>query len=186
MIKDNENAGNLIVRPIGIVRNNNSEPSLVAGNEGIKMEEQHKANMKQIRQINEEISEIIIDNDIIDILEGVEKYSHLIILYWAHKVPEQSRSLTKVHPMGRECFSKVGIFATCSPARPNPILMTVVRLRGIRGNVLEVTGLDAVDGSPVVDIKPYVRNFYPEDKISIPEWMQQIHKEFEENSFKNS
>lgn len=88
--------------------------------------------------------------------------------------------------MGRECFSKVGIFATCSPARPNPILMTVVRLHGIRGNVLEVTGLDAVDGSPVVDIKPYVRNFYPEDKISIPEWMQQIHKEFEENSFKNS
>ena len=81
MIKDNENAGNLIVRPIGIVRNNNSEPSLVAGNEGIKMKEQHKANMKQIRQINEEISEIIIDNDIIDILEGVEKYSHLIILY---------------------------------------------------------------------------------------------------------
>jgi tRNA (Thr-GGU) A37 N-methylase len=80
--------------------------------------------------------------------------------------------LTKVPPIGREYFSKVGIFATCSSARPNPILMTVVRLCSIRGNVLEVKGLDAIDGGPVVDIKPYVRNFYPEDKISIPEWMQ--------------
>ena len=185
MIKNNEKAESFILRPIGIVRNNNQEPSLVAGNEGIKMKEQQEANIKHVRQMNEETSEIIIDKNIVDILEGIEEYSHLVILYWAHKVPEQSRSLTKVHPMGRDCFSKVGIFSTCSPARPNPLLMTVVSLCGIRENILEVTRLDAVDGSPVVDIKPYVKNFYPQDKISIPEWMQHIQKEFEENSFKN-
>ena len=182
MVKNNEKTECFILRPIGIVKNNNQEPFLVAGNDGIKMKEQAQANMKRVHQINEEPSEIVIDEDIIDILEGIEEYSHLVILYWAHKVPEQSRSLTKVHPMGRECFSKVGIFSTCSPARPNPMLMTVVRLCGIRGNILEVTGLDAVNGSPVIDIKPYVRNFYPQDEISIPRWMQDIQKEFEENS----
>lgn len=185
MIKNKEKAEDFILRPIGIVKNNNIEPFLVASDDGIKMKEQHEANMKHVRQIHEETSEIILDKNIIEIIEGIEEYSHLVILYWAHKVPEQSRSLTKVHPMGRECFSKVGIFATCSPARPNPILMTVVRLSGIRDNILEVTGLDAVDGSPVIDIKPYVRNFYPQDTISIPEWMQYIQKEFDEKSFHN-
>jgi len=185
MIKNNEKAESFVLRPVGVVRNNNHEPFLVAGDDGIKMKDQHEANLKRVREMHEEKSEIIINPNIVDILEGIEEYSHLVILYWAHKVPEQSRSLAKVHPMGRECFSKVGIFATCSPARPNPILMTVVRLLGIRENILEVTGLDAVDGSPVIDIKPYVKNFYPEDKISIPEWMQHIHKEFEENTFRN-
>lgn len=185
MVKNNGKTDHFIIRPIGTIKNNNQEPFLVAGNDGIKMKEQAQADIKSVRQINEEISEIVINEDIIDILDGIRGYSHLVILYWAHKVPEQSRSLTKVHPMGRECFSKAGIFSTCSPARPNPILMTVVRLCGIRDNVLEVTGLDAVNGSPLIDIKPYVRNFYPQDKISIPKWMQDIQKEFEEGSLKN-
>lgn len=181
---NNENLS-FILKSVGVVRNNNHEPFLVAGDDGIEMKEQHEDNMKRVRQIHEEISEIILDKNLIDILEGIEEYSHLIILYWAHKVPEQSRSLTKVHPMGRECFSKVGIFATCSPARPNPILMTVVRLCGIKGNVLEVKGLDAIDGSPVVDIKPFLRKFCPEEEVSIPSWMKHIQKEYDENTFRN-
>ena len=79
--------------------------------------------------------------------------------------------------MGREDISKRGIFCTCSPARPNPVLMTVVRLKGRKGKVLEVLGLDAVDGSPVVDIKPYVKDFYPQASVCIPEWMQQLQEE---------
>lgn len=180
-----EDSTSIVLYPVGIIRNSITEPFLVAGNDGIKMREHHKANMKQIREMHEETSEVIIDKELIDILEGIEEYSHLIILYWAHKVPNESRSLTKVHPTGRECFSKVGIFATCSPARPNPVLMTVVRLCGIRDNVLKVKGLDAVDGSPVIDIKPYLGKHCPPEEISIPEWMKQIQKEFNENSSKN-
>jgi len=82
--------------------------------------------------------------------------------------------------MGRKEFPLVGIFSTCSPARPNPVLTTVVRLCGRKGNTLTVTGLDAVDGSPVVDIKPYVKDFYPQDRVLIPEWMQRLQREVAE------
>jgi tRNA (Thr-GGU) A37 N-methylase len=76
--------------------------------------------------------------------------------------------------MGRKDLPEVGIFSTCSPARPNPVLTTVVRLVRRRDNVLEVTGLDAINGSPVIDIKPYVSEFYPREDIRIPAWMEQI------------
>ncbi|HPE52295.1 MAG TPA: TrmO family methyltransferase, partial [Methanothrix soehngenii] len=61
--------------------------------------------------------------------------------------------------------------------RPNPVLMTVVHLKGRKGNVLEVLGLDAVDGSPVIDIKPYVKDFFPQEDVHIPEWMQRLQEE---------
>lgn len=68
----------------------------------------------------------------------------------------------------------MGIFSTCSPARSNPVLMTVVRLVQREGNVLRMTGLDAIDGSPVIDIKPSVSEFHPREGIRIPAWMERI------------
>jgi len=85
-----------------------------------------------------------------------------------------------VHPMGRADIPKTGIFSTCSPARPNPVLATVVRLHARRGNVLEVTGLDAVDGSPLIDIKPYVPSHYPQADVRVPAWMEELMKEIDE------
>ena len=79
--------------------------------------------------------------------------------------------------MGRKDYPIQGIFSTCSPARPNPVLMTVVRLIERKDNILVVTGLDAVNESPVIDIKPYVGRFYPDEDIRIPDWMQQIQQE---------
>jgi tRNA (Thr-GGU) A37 N-methylase len=79
--------------------------------------------------------------------------------------------------MGRRDLPEVGIFSTCSPARPNPVLTTVVRLIRREKNVLTVTGLDAIDGSPVIDIKPYVSEFYPREGVRIPAWMEQIQEE---------
>jgi tRNA (Thr-GGU) A37 N-methylase len=76
--------------------------------------------------------------------------------------------------MGRKEYPLVGIFCTCSPARPNPVLMTVVRLHKKEGNILKVSGLDAIDGSPVIDIKPYVEDFYPRKDVRISGWMQRI------------
>ena len=79
--------------------------------------------------------------------------------------------------MGNPEYPLVGLFSTCSPARPNPILTTVVRLIEKEGNVLHVTGLDAIDKSPVLDIKPHVREFYPAGEVRIPEWMERIQAE---------
>ena len=172
-----QTSSGIVLRQVGIIKNKIEKPFLVASGDGLKMQEDLEDALGKIDETPEVISNIIIDECLAGILDGIEEYSHLIILYWAHKVPEEGRLLTKVHPMGREDISKRGIFCTCSPARPNPVLMTVVRLKGRKGNVLEVLGLDAVDGSPVVDIKPYVKDFYPQEGVRFPEWMQQLQEE---------
>jgi tRNA-Thr(GGU) m(6)t(6)A37 methyltransferase TsaA len=168
--------------PVGIIKNRIEEPFLVAGDAGLEMRGKLDATMEHVRETRQAISEIVIDETLADTLDGIEEYSHLVVLYWAHKVPEEGRSLVKVHPMGRSEIPSVGIFSTCSPARPNPVLTTVVRLCGRRENVLEVAGLDAVDGSPVVDIKPYVKDFYPQSGVRIPDWMEHLQNEVDEDN----
>jgi len=163
-----------ILHPVGVIHNRITEPFLVAGKDGLTMRASHEAMVERVRRTDTEVSEIVIREELVDILEGIDEYSHLVILYWAHAVPGERRSLTRVHPMGRKDLPEVGIFSTCSPARPNPVLTTVVRLVVRRDNVLEVTGLDAIDGSPVIDIKPYVSEFYPREGVRIPAWMEQI------------
>lgn len=163
--------------PVGIIKNRIEEPILVAGNVGLEIRGKFDATMDHAREVRQAISKIVIDEKLVDILDGIEEYSHLMVLYWAHKVPEEGRSLTKVHPMGRSEIPELGIFSTCSPARPNPVLTSVVRLCGRRGNVLEVAGLDAIDGSPVVDIKPYVKDSYPQEGVRVPDWMERLQKE---------
>lgn len=162
------------LRAVGIIRNEIKEPFLTAGDSDIKIQGEIDAVRAEIRESYQMISDIIINEDIVDILSGIEEYSHLVVIYWAHKVPDQSRLLTQVHPMGRKEAPLSGIFCTCSPARPNPVLMCVVRLCSREENILRVKGLDAVDGSPVIDIKPYVKEFYPQKEVYVPEWMQQL------------
>lgn len=167
----------ITLHPVGTVHNNITKPTLVAGKDGLSLQGSHAAMVERSRSTGTEVSEIVIREDLEDILTGIEEYSHLVVLYWAHAVPGDRRTLTRVHPMGRKDFPEVGIFSTCSPARPNPVLTTVVRLVQREGNVLRVTGLDAINGSPVIDIKPYASEFYPREGVRIPAWMQQIHDE---------
>ena len=77
----------------------------------------------------------------------------------------------------------MGIFATRSPARPNPICLTTVRLVKRKANVLKVEGLDALDGSPLLDIKPYTPSYEAADEVKLADWMMQLHKEFAEDPF---
>ncbi|HPE62609.1 MAG TPA: tRNA (N6-threonylcarbamoyladenosine(37)-N6)-methyltransferase TrmO [Methanothrix sp.] len=169
------------LQPVGFIKNRIEEPFLVAGGAGLEMRGEFDSTMDHVRELRQSISEIVIDESLVALLDGIEEYSHLVVLYWAHKVTEEGRSLTRVHPMGRRDLPEVGIFSTCSPARPNPILMTVVQLCGRRENVLEVEGLDAVDGSPVVDIKPYVKDSHPQEGVRVPDWMEQLQKEVREH-----
>lgn len=86
-------------------------------------------------------------------LKMVESYRHLIVLYWLHLADRNK--LTAIPP--HENVEK-GVFATRSPNRPNPIGISVVRLLKRNGRFLEVTGLDAIDGTPILDIKPYFKD----------------------------
>lgn len=167
----------MVLRAVGIVKNRVKEPILRAGEKDIEMQGEMDDVKKKINAVYNAMSEIIIEKSCINLLDGIDDYSHLVVLYWAHKVPESSRLLTNVHPMGKKENPLMGVFSTCSPARPNPLLMTVVRLHKKDKNVLHVSGLDAIDGSPVLDIKPYVMEFYPREDIRIPEWMRRIQDE---------
>ena len=135
--------------------------------------------MEKFRDVPDAVSEIILKEEYVELCEDIEQYSHLVIIYWGHEITEEGRSLKKVHPMGVTTNPLTGLFCTSSPARPNPVLTKVVPLVGVNGNVLTVRGLDAIDKSPVIDIKPYVREFYPQDDIRVPDWMQKITEEYD-------
>ena len=87
-----------------------------------------------------------------DALKDAETCSHLVLLYWMDRAP---RNLTVQVP-GHLGGEQHGTFALRSPARPNPIAMSVVKLLGVEGHKLRVVGLDCLDGTPLLDIKPYL------------------------------
>lgn len=159
----------MVLRPIGFVRNEITEPSLTAHSGDLHCQEKNR----QPRD-TESVSAIIIEPGYEGMLDGIEEFSHLLVLYWAHLVKPEGRSLTRVHPMGREDLPLVGVFSTCSPARPNPVLVIAVRLLERDGNILRVHGLDAVDGSPIVDIKPYLPSYYTMKDVILSSWMNRI------------
>ena len=180
-MREEKDTGEMVLRAVGTIRNKTKEPFLKSSGQGLDMEGRLDEVIERVHEIRQEESEIIIQEDKADLLDGLEGFSHVVVLYWAHKVPEESRSLTKVHPMGRKEIPRTGIFSTCSPARPNPVLLNVARLCGREKNVLRVAGLDAIDGSPVVDIKPYLNDFPLQEKVVLAGWMERLQKELEQN-----
>ena len=179
MNQSNENSTDyrlIQLKPVGVVRNQSKEPSWDSTLSALDWQER-AATMKKQR---ESVSELVIDASLEGILDGIDDFSHIMVIYWAHLIPPERRSTTRVHPMGNKDFPLVGVFATGSPVRPNSILTTVVRLVRRSGNVLSVTGLDALDGSPILDIKPYYRDTLDTDKIKVPDWMRDIHQTFAE------
>jgi len=102
------------------------------------------------------IKEIQIYRQFAEGLDGVEGWSHLWVMFWMDRLPEESRKVLRTHPMGDRTRARRGVFALRSPMRPNPIGLTKVRLLSRDGNVLKVEGLDALDGTPVIDIKPVI------------------------------
>ena len=113
------------------------------------------------------VSEIVIDSSLTEALEGLEEYSHIIILYWMHLSPANKVPL-KVWPRGRRDRPMRGLFASRAPHRPNRIGKATVRLLERQGNILKVRGLDALDGSPVLDIKPYIPGYDSVDDARAP------------------
>ena len=116
-------------------------------------------------------SNITIEPDLTALLDGLEDFSHITVLFWMHQ--STGKTPRKVHPQGREEFPLVGIFATRAPHRPNSIGVTVAELIERNSNILKVRGLDAIDGTPVLDIKPYLpKDFIPNTKH--PDWVEKL------------
>lgn len=125
----------------------------------------------------EVVSEIVLDRDTFSpvALDGLSEFSHVEVLFHLHGVSANSVVAGRRHPRGNVQWPDVGIFAQRAKSRPNRIAATICRLLSIQDLTLKVQGLDALDGSPVLDIKPVFAEFVPERaSIRQPEWSHEM------------
>ncbi|HIE30854.1 MAG TPA: tRNA (N6-threonylcarbamoyladenosine(37)-N6)-methyltransferase TrmO [Methanosarcinales archaeon] len=138
-----------VVKSIGIVRSPVKEPA---------------------HRWEEVISEVVLDKEYEEGLDGIEDFSHGVIVFFMHRAGR--KVAMKAHPRGRADMPLTGIFALRTPHRPNPIGITVVEIIRRDRNRLVVRGLDAIDGTPVLDVKPYIPHGEWGEKV--PEWVERL------------
>ncbi|MBI5650909.1 MAG: tRNA (N6-threonylcarbamoyladenosine(37)-N6)-methyltransferase TrmO [Chloroflexi bacterium] len=140
------------LQPIGIVRN-----GITADQRGTRWQDL--------------VSEIVIDDAWRAMLDGVAEFSHIWVVFFMDRIA--APDAPRVRPMKRADLPRVGIFATRTPARPNPIGIRAVELLEARDNVLRVRGLDALDATPVLDLKPYLARGDALENTRVPAWVTQ-------------
>jgi tRNA (adenine37-N6)-methyltransferase len=107
-------------------------------------------------------------------LRGLSEFSHVQIIFYLDKVDRSKIEKAARHPRNNVQWPKVGIFAQRGKNRPNQIGTTICKIVNLEGRVLQIEGLDAVDGTPVLDIKPWVAEFAPRGPIFQPNWMSEL------------
>ena len=143
----------IIMEPIGYVRNEVTERKDVAW--------------------GEDTSTIVLEESYISGLKGLEDFSHVIILYYLDKAKYVKEKHLQRRPQNREDMPLVGIFSQRGKDRPNQIGMTSVEIISVKEDKLVVKGLDAIDGTPVLDIKPYYP-VYDKKEASVPDWVDRL------------
>jgi len=124
-----------------------------------------------VESVGETEATVRIFQEFSDGLKGINEFSHIIILYWIHlRDKEEERRTLRVFPRRHAADVEVGVFACRSPSRPNPIGLCVVKLVKIDACNLTVKGLDALEGSPIIDIKPYIPRADSVPNARVPEW----------------
>ena len=140
------------LRPIGVVRNRVKEP-MPDGWADVE-------------------SRIVMRPELAPMLLNLGEYSHVIVICWPHLVPDDVRgSKPQLHPRDDDKYPLMGVLSTRSQIRPNPLLTSPVPLLEVRENVLRVRGLDAIDGTPVLDVKPYLPHYDSIPDARVPGWV---------------
>lgn len=117
------------------------------------------------------ITEIAIDKKFAKGLDGIKDYSYVIVVYWMDRERECH---LRHHPQGRSDIPFVGIFACRCPQRPNRIAFSTVKLIARNGNTLKVKGLDILNGTPIIDIKPYTPQYDQVKTAKVPDWVGKL------------
>lgn len=119
---------------------------------------------------------IVLDPDRFDddALHGLDAFSHVEVIFLFDRVSEDRIETGARHPRGRTDWPRVGIFAQRGKNRPNRLGLTTCEVVRVEGTCLFVRGLDAVDGTPVLDIKPVMRGFAPRSAVREPDWAREI------------
>jgi len=117
------------------------------------------------------VTEIVLNKRYTKGLDGIEDYSHVIIVYW---MMQEKECHLKHHPQGRADVPYGGIFACRCPQRPNRIAISTVKLLSRKRNGIKVRGLDILDGTPILDIKPYTPHYDRVNKSRVPAWVNRL------------
>jgi tRNA-Thr(GGU) m(6)t(6)A37 methyltransferase TsaA len=111
-------------------------------------------------------------DDYTDGLLGLDGFSHIVVLYWFDQNDTAAkRRVLQVHPRKDPRNPLTGVFATHSPQRPNLIGLTVCRILSIQGGTIEIEDIDALDGSPVIDLKCFIPGSIGEEDVRLPDWV---------------
>ena len=146
----------VVLRPVGFVRGGRSAPRDDAW--------------------DTEVCEIELDAERFtsETLAGLDSFSHVEVVFQFHLVDEDAVVWTARHPREREDWPKVGIFAQRGRVRPNRLGVSVARLEAVDGVRVMVRGLDAIDGTPVLDLKPVMRELLPRGEVRQPRWATEL------------
>jgi tRNA-Thr(GGU) m(6)t(6)A37 methyltransferase TsaA len=155
-----EKAGTITLSPIGTVRGGRAEP------------------VDDHWDAAQAVIELDPDQFGPEALAGLDAYSHIEVLFHFDRVPDEKIERGARHPRGREDWPKAGIFAQRGKNRPNRMGLTACRLLGVEGLRLRVRGLDAIDGTQVLDIKPVMAGFLPRGEIREPDWAREIMRDY--------
>jgi tRNA (Thr-GGU) A37 N-methylase len=109
---------------------------------------------------------------------GLADFSHAEILFYMNQVDPAKIENTARHPRNHQNWPKVGIFAQRGKNRPNQIGTTVCRILKVDGLSVQLEGLDAIDGTPVLDIKPWVKEFAPRGSVFQPRWISELMNQY--------
>ena len=113
-----------------------------------------------------------------DALAGLDAFSHVDVVFVFHLVDTGDVNLGARHPRGRSDWPMVGIFAQRAKARPNRIGVTTCGLLGVDGHRVRVRGLDAIHGTPVIDLKPHMVEFDPRGEVREPVWATELMQDY--------
>jgi tRNA (adenine37-N6)-methyltransferase len=113
-----------------------------------------------------------------DALQGITEFSHVEILFLFHEVAPANIVVGARHPRNNQAWPAVGIFAQRGKNRPNRIGSTICRVIRCEGSRLFVAELDAIDGTPVLDIKPVMVEFLPRERVRQPEWSHELMSQY--------
>lgn len=111
-------------------------------------------------------------------LQGLQDFSHVEVIFFMDQVNPEKIETEARHPRNNVAWPKVGIFAQRGKNRPNQLGATVCRIKSVEGTTLHLEGLDAIDGTPVFDIKPWVMEFGPRGEVRQPNWITELMKDY--------
>lgn len=125
------------------------------------------------------ISEIVLDARFPEeAFEGIDQFSHIEVIFFFDKVSESDISTSARHPRSNVNWPKTGIFAQRGKNRPNRLGLCTAKLLSRSGRTIKVKGLDAIDGTPVLDIKPVMKEFLPREEVKQPQWATELMKDY--------